>query len=258
MPLIRFLEGLETPDVKPALAEGKPVERLLPHQPCDKIAGIILLPALRRILAELPHTFPSEYITGRADKARLRIRRLFLELGDPAVSIEFCHAVPLCSLFLLFDVEERDRTRFFCLGEAHKVPEGELKEIIARYHKDVVVNALPFNDQLQIANRPNALIVALRAIAKKMHFLFWIVGFAPAPEVRQEAVVRDNKDLVDLPELLDLVHDVAKDGLFPYGKERLWLVLRERVQASRITRTEQNRFNFDHLFSFFYMLADNH
>src|SRR3989338_5371064 len=77
MPLIRFLEGLEAPDVKPALAEDKPVERLLPHQPCDIIAGIILFPALRRILAELPHTFPSEYITGSADKARLRLRRVF-------------------------------------------------------------------------------------------------------------------------------------------------------------------------------------
>ena len=105
--------------------------------------------------------------------------------------------------------------------------EALVEEVVAGHHDEIVIDALLFQHQVQIADRTELVGIVGRSVIdhreaeRRLGGL--TIGFGPLGEMAGELGVAHHEHLVDAPDRRQVVHDVVDHGFARDGQQRLRL-----------------------------------
>src|SRR6266540_1947400 len=245
--VVRLQQLRPVADVEPLAGEAIAVDARPRVEPGDEVAGLIGRIPLGQVGAQQREVLAVVQVRGDRNQVRRGTLGLLLEADDAVVRIELDDAV-LTHELPHGMVVDGDRAAVLASPEVDVRREAEVEEVVARDHQELLAfPLLAVGHERDVADGSESILVRGRAVVMDAYTR---APARPAFEVGREARVRDDVNLLDVFDLLDLVEDPVDDRPPPDFEERLRAVVRQWAQPGRVARREDERLHGVRSFTF--------
>ena len=225
---VGLLEGFLRANVVPRAGHAPRVNRHPRVEPLDQPTGLVGVVSVGEVLVDERQHRPGIVIKRNTDQRRLWRSRFLLKTGDATVGIRLDDAV-LGGLLQAADVVHAEHGGVLLRAQPAVIAKFVAEQIVAGNHDNVVVDALAFQDQMQVPNRAEFVVVPGGMVVHDPHRRGKTGRVAPAgPRLKMasEFFVGHDERLVDGVDRPEAGQNMIDHWLAGDRQQRLGLVER--------------------------------
>ncbi len=230
----RLLIRIQTPDVEPRAGHGPGMDGGAIYEVVGEVARGVGAAAVGEGGEDEREVFFAVDVEGRDGPVGDGDLRLFLHLEDAHLGVDFDDAGALEFVDFRFVVAHNHGSAF-AVEFFDEAPEAEVEEVVGGKDEEVVVDAVGFDGEDQVADGAEAGGVGGGAVVEDADGE-GMTGRGPGLKDGGEFTVGDDDVAVDAGDGVDVVQEPAQDGALPYLKQRLGEVFRQRIEAGGVAR----------------------